>query len=430
MTVGHIPARSPINPPGRQTGAALVVAAIFLVVVIVVLGDVTLRLSATDVSDSSLESDAIDALFLAETGLEYAAQRFANGIACTSLLMGSQVAFGRGDFQVTQATDVSGDCQVRVQGRVLFNGTHLRAQRTVEGLLSPQSGGGTWAVGAGGTLLNYDGSNWALQPTVTTENLNDITCASSQCFAVGDNGTLLHWDGSTWTDQSTGSNNFNAVACETDNPDSCFAVGSGGIYRWNSGSWNQFAGGNYEGVYCDTNRCYFVGRSGTVAAWPATPEINLNNRDLAGVACLPSDDSHCFAVGSNGTVLQRMYFLGTGWWFSAGSFTHRHLYDINCPADNFCAASGHNGTLLQWNGSWSAVGSPTTNRHLMAISCEAGAINNCIAAGRNGTLIHYDGSGWSTMPSPTGNHLFGVHVSASGGGGSAVLLKRWWEIIN
>ncbi|RRQ21996.1 beta propeller repeat protein [Thiohalobacter thiocyanaticus] len=418
------------TPPARQRGAALVVAAVFLVVVMVVLGDVTLRLSSTDVTDSALQADAVDALFLAETGLEHAAARLADGIACLDLVTGSPVDFGRGDFQTTQAAEVGSDCRVRVTGRVLFGGTSLRAQRTVEGLLSPQAGGGTWAVGAGGTLLSYNGSAWALEVSGTGNNLNDITCADNECFAVGDGGTILHWDGSAWSDVSPGGGNFEGVACEPDEPDSCFAVGSGGIYYWNGSDWNSAAGGDYNDVYCDTGRCYFAGDNGAIAAWPSTLEWNSNNRNLNGIACLPNNDNHCFAVGANGTIRERGVFFGIGFWGGNNSDTNRQLYDIACPTDNFCVASGHNGTLLHGNGtgSWLDVGSPT-NRHLHGIACEADADDNCFAVGRNGEIVQYDGN-WSTMASPTGTHLNGVHVSATGGGGSAVLLSRWWEIIN
>lgn len=420
-------------PPARQRGAALVVAAVFLVVVMVVLGDVTLRLSSTDVTDSALQADAVDALFLAETGLEHAAAQLADGIACLDLVMGSPVDFGRGDFQTTQAAEVGSDCRVRVTGRVLFSGGELRAQRMVEGLLSPQTGGGTWAVGAGGTLLSYNGSAWALEVSGTGNNLNDITCADNECFAVGDGGTILHWDGSAWSDVSPGGGNFKGIDCGSNDPDTCRAVGDGSIYDWDptSASWSLFGPGSYNDVYCDSGRCYFVGDGPVITGWPGSLEVNFHNRDLNGVACRPDYVNQCFAVGSNGTIRERFGIPAFGIWGSNSSYTNRHLYDVDCPTNDFCVASGHNGTLLHGDGagSWSPIGSPT-NRHLHGVSCEPDTNDNCIAVGRNGEIVQFDGNSWSTAASPTGTHLNGVHVSATGGGGSAVLLSRWWEIIN
>ena len=63
-----------------------------------------------------------------------------------------------------------------------------------------------FAAGDGGAILYYDGSNWVVQASGTTQPLYSIWGTSStNVFAVGGAGTILHYDGSTWTAQSSGS---------------------------------------------------------------------------------------------------------------------------------------------------------------------------------------------------------------------------------
>ncbi|MCK4237364.1 MAG: hypothetical protein KAX38_09620 [Candidatus Krumholzibacteria bacterium] len=50
-----------------------------------------------------------------------------------------------------------------------------------------------FAVGLGGTILHYDGSNWSLMNSPTTKDLYDVWGSSeNDVFAMGLNGTILH----------------------------------------------------------------------------------------------------------------------------------------------------------------------------------------------------------------------------------------------
>jgi len=189
----------------KQRGAATVIAAMLLVTVVLTIGLATQRLSSTDVIDSSLQRHAVEALFLAETGLENAAQQLANGTGCSSLVMGSPIGFGNGDFQITAASLAGSLCTVRVTGRLLY-GSSVQASRTLEGDIQLPGSGSTWAVGRNGTALNYDGSGWTSY-TPSSQQLNDVTCPTSTCYIVGNNGELLSWNGSAWNSETSGTGN-------------------------------------------------------------------------------------------------------------------------------------------------------------------------------------------------------------------------------
>lgn len=433
-------------PPARQRGAALVVAAVFLVAVMVVLGDVTLRLSATDVTDSALQADAVDALFLAESGMEYAAQRFANGISCINLVMGSAVSFGRGDFQVTQATDISGDCRVRVTGRVLFGGSDLRAQRTVEGLLSAGGNVAAIAVGNNGTILHWDGSNWNSVVSGTTGDFSGIDCPDqNNCIAVADNDHYALWDGNSWTNNTNGNLAYTDVACRSD-IDDCLATGWGvfiifpyrGIALWNGASWGlseaQLASDRYLSISCTAATCHATAESGLLSRWAGGWSNETSVGDpVNGIAC-PTDND-CWAVGNSSgnryTIYRRS---GSGW--SNDFLTSppaRDLYAVDCIAIDDCWAvgerlGGNSYTLLRRaGGSWSSVSHSTSGaRNLNGIDCNDSG--SCLAVGDDGRVLHYNGSNWSVTTEST-ESLNDVHyMDGSGSGG--VSLLRWWEIIN
>ncbi len=60
-------------------------------------------------------------------------------------------------------------------------------------------------MGEAGTILHYDGSGWAAQPSGTSCGLNGVWAASSDgAWAVGEAGTILHYDGSGWAAQPSG----------------------------------------------------------------------------------------------------------------------------------------------------------------------------------------------------------------------------------
>jgi hypothetical protein len=90
---------------------------------------------------------------------------------------------------------------------------------------------------------------------------------------------------------------------------------------------------------------------------------------LHGIAC-PGTYTLCFAVGANGTILQRSASAADSWygfWSSLPSPTTRRLWDIHCYSETDCMAVGDEGTVLRWNGTaWRAL-PPLTTRNLKKV---------------------------------------------------------------
>jgi hypothetical protein len=130
----------------RQRGAATILAVIFLVISVSLMVVAALNMAGSDITDSALQSDAIEALFIAESGIEHAAHAYANGSACLNLAPVSPLPLGRGQFQVTNASDTDFDgatplpanqCRITVLGQAGVR----TAQRRVGAILQRGSTG-------------------------------------------------------------------------------------------------------------------------------------------------------------------------------------------------------------------------------------------------------------------------------------------------
>lgn len=125
----------PRFPAGRrQGGAAALMTVLFLLIVVAFAVMVSLSMSGSDVSDSAYQHNSVQALFLAESGLEEVAGRMPVVGGCGGITPPYTRSLGPGNFTVLSA-GVSGlYCQVRVRGTV------GSVTRTVEGWLTNASG--------------------------------------------------------------------------------------------------------------------------------------------------------------------------------------------------------------------------------------------------------------------------------------------------
>lgn len=132
-----------IAPMDRQRGAVGLMAAVFLILIVLFLGQTTLRLAATGANDSLLVHDGVNALYLAESGLERAAAQLADGTATCGAGLAGSWSYAGGTVTIVNlgagfTTDFDGSalgaglCRVRATGSAGLFG----AQRTVEGIIN------------------------------------------------------------------------------------------------------------------------------------------------------------------------------------------------------------------------------------------------------------------------------------------------------
>lgn len=137
----------------RQRGAGLLVAVILIVTVAAFAVIVAASQSAGDVRGNDLQADSVQALYLAETGVERALKRFATGTGCAALaeaigdLASLQTTGGTITIIAGLATDFSGaalvssqtQCRVRVTATINTS----NVSRTIHAIVDKNLLGGT-----------------------------------------------------------------------------------------------------------------------------------------------------------------------------------------------------------------------------------------------------------------------------------------------
>jgi len=118
--------------PDSQRGAVTLIGALFIIVTLVIMIEALHRMTGSDVLDTAVQNDAVEALFIAESGIEHASYLLANGINTCTGLAGVNGSVGRGDFSINAGTLSGSDCQIRVIGAVNLLGVQRVVDATLE----------------------------------------------------------------------------------------------------------------------------------------------------------------------------------------------------------------------------------------------------------------------------------------------------------
>jgi hypothetical protein len=118
-------------PLRKQRGAVTLMGALVIIITMMLMIEVLHRMAGSDILDTAAQNEAVEALFIAETGIEHASYLFANGTACADLALVGPVNAGRGSFDIGPSTLVGSECSVSVTATAGV----LGAQRVVEAVL-------------------------------------------------------------------------------------------------------------------------------------------------------------------------------------------------------------------------------------------------------------------------------------------------------
>ena len=238
-----------------------------------------------------------------------------------------------------------------------------------------------FAVGDGGTIIHFDGSDWSTQTSNTTNNLKGVWGISgTEVYAVGASGKILKTVnvGTTWSSMSNTSSGLNAIwgSSSTD----IFAVGdSGTIRHYDGATWSSMSSNTTVkllGVWGNSSTdVYAVGNSHMDGYWKRTVlHYNGTNWQMEETA--------------NGVTLMSSWGEADDMW-AAGSF----------------------GGILRYDGiDWKQTGGPTEST-LNAMWGESGG--DIFAVGYAGVIAQYDGTEWCVRKSETGSDLYGLWGASS-----------------
>jgi photosystem II stability/assembly factor-like uncharacterized protein len=321
-------------------------------------------------------------------------------------------------------------------------------------MLSPTSG---WAVGDLGTIMSWNGHEWALVQSPTTLNLYSVlfpdTSNPNNGWAVGQldlvSGfpAILHWDGVAWVRLDT-SNGISWTAGQVGDlwslhfrsPSDGWAVGVGtttqpgvvtNIVHW-SGGWG--AGGSWTikatppaalpfdlfSVQVLSNTAtpvggYAVGGNpgaGIILYWDGA-NWNVYGGSvpaaaLRSISMLSSTDAWAVgdAIGANPTVIR---LTGTTWGgpMSLSALGIRNLYSVLTIDANSAFAvgtlSGVGGTdIIRFaTPTWTPVSSPATV-DLFSITKVMTGSSDIWSVGFGGTILRNTAGSWRVLTSPVG----------------------------
>ncbi|MFQ5583542.1 MAG: YCF48-related protein, partial [Calditrichia bacterium] len=324
-----------------------------------------------------------------------------------------------------------------------------------------------FAVGSNGTICLYDGINWLVQPTGTSESFNGVFAIGATAYAVGTNGIICRYDGTDWQPQVSGVNiEFFDVAFYTELIG--YAVGANGTIcktidggaTWvilNSGVtvdiksikiydsttvWVTCEGGlvlettdggttwtklqldiseDLDGIDFKDCEGIVVGKSGKAYTFdkvdcslpgsaPYTRLITGTPWKINGVSFLDSLNG-CIA-GNGGTVL--ITDDGGLTWKSSNTGIITNLTGIRL-VDTLAFITGEEGLICKSEDgglTWIPFNTGTT------VSFYASYFINAVygfAVGGNGTICVYDGFNWTAQTTNTTFTFYGIYAIGSTG---------------
>lgn len=277
-----------------------------------------------------------------------------------------------------------------------------------------------WAVGAAGSVIHWNGSEWQSSPIETAMSLQAIYgTGPNDVWTVATANTIYHSTGFT-----NGGAGWSSVTPIWDPP---YGASAGTLLTiWGTGP----------------SDIWMIGKNRIVEYWPvASTQAGWRTVDVDGTigwTSMSSFDNHTiqsmwgsgpgdiWVVGSRGAT--NLSFAahtngvaagtdGMPIWTEVDTQTFYPLNALWGSGSKDVWAVGNGGTLRHFDGTatvWSVVESPTTeNLH----GVWGSGSNDVWAVGDNGTFLHYDGTTWrassGSFPSGKKKSLYGIWGSGS-----------------
>ncbi|MCC6216831.1 MAG: hypothetical protein IT376_18375 [Polyangiaceae bacterium] len=165
-----------------------------------------------------------------------------------------------------------------------------------------------WAVGAGGLILRWDGSEWTRTNSPSAVALSGVWGSRrDDVWAVGASGTALRYDGATWKKVASGATATLTAVAGSGVDDVWVGTATGEVRRWNGAKWTTTKPSAYSIralAVESAERAWVAGNDGRVHRWDGTEWSALasgTNEHLRG-GFSPAGDE-VFLVGDGGAMV-------------------------------------------------------------------------------------------------------------------------------
>jgi hypothetical protein len=263
-----------------------------------------------------------------------------------------------------------------------------------------------WAVGAGGTILHWDGAAWSPSPSGTNADLSSVWgSGATDVWAVGVGGTILHWDGTAWSPSTSGTSADFADVWGSSVSDVWVTGGVTGLH-WNGASWSDKLSGSStgQGVWCSGASDVWVVGPGTLpsilngvsihhwdgAAWHSKWDYYLKPANSYLSDVWGSSGSDVWITGSiyihEGITTNMIHCNAT----SCGEHNtglKTTLNEVWGSSASDVWAVGDQGLILHWPGHLPWTQSISGTKQALAAVWGSSA-SDVWVAGANGTILH------------------------------------------
>ena len=281
------------------------------------------------------------------------------------------------------------------------------------------SGNNIFAVGGGGTLLKYNGSNWSPIETSTSEIFFNVwspspdvvyLLSSDQYIRKYSNGSFS----TVYTDPDP-TQKFNPIAGFS--ADDIFVGGIGTICHYNGTSWSTMEIDSEAYIWglwgIDGNHVYAVDMDGGIhfydgSSW--TKQVTYSGVWFSSIYGTAADD--IYATASSGT--NRLYhYDGTTWEVVSNISlpSGAGLYAVWGSASNDIYVVGSKGTIFHYDGSsWEQTFDiPAVEYH----GIWGTSSSNVLIAGEKGILLRKNGSSWTEELGEYRGFFMGVYGTSA-----------------
>jgi len=202
----------------------------------------------------------------------------------------------------------------------------------------------------GGNIVHFDGQTWTYGYPAPCPN--GILCPAfqavwnsspSDAFAVGDGGLIAHYDGTNWNPQASGTTELLSGVWGVGPVGAVFSVGAAGtILSYDRSTWRAQISGTTQPLYAvwgtSANDVFVVGGAGTILHYDGTVWTAQNSGTMQSLYGIWGTSGNAvFAVGDASTIL---HYDGTNWTAqtTAASINLRGVWGSS-PANVFAAGA-------------------------------------------------------------------------------------------
>lgn len=260
-------------------------------------------------------------------------------------------------------------------------------------MVSPTDG---WIVGAGGTILHWDGTAWSIAASPVTVALNAVDMLSAtDGWAVGDAGTIVHWDGAAWTQVPNANSDTYLQSVDMLSAVDGWAVGewSDLVLHWDGNTWSSVSAPGLDGPISismvSPTDGWIANNMGSLLHWNGSvwsPDPTTFPSALLAVKMRSPTDG--WVVGGfygGGSVAYR--WDGNAWVQTSAPVRSWWSVDSVSPGDAWMVGSF--GAIAHWDGAvWTTVSSPVNiNYYLMGVDMLSATDGWAVSDGAE--ILHY-----------------------------------------